>query len=70
MDIVAEANKYKDKWQNKDDYYWLSRLQQEMAELTLVLDNQHKDTLEHELIQIATISINWLRKRGNNIEGP
>jgi hypothetical protein len=50
-------------WQDKDDFYWLARLMQEVGELGSSLVGDHKDTPEHELLQIATISLNWLARR-------
>lgn len=60
--VVANANQYRDKWAGKPDCYWFQRLSQEIGELGGVLAGDHDDTLEHELTQIASISINWLRR--------
>lgn len=59
LDLVV---KYKDQWKDKDDNYWLQRLMEEVGELSGVMAKNHDDTMEHELSQIASISLNWLRK--------
>lgn len=63
MGVLAVADRYRDKWQERDEGYWLQRLMQEVGELASVLAGDHEDTVEHELTQVASIAINWLRKR-------
>jgi len=60
--LIEYAQDYRHLWRLEGDHYWLARLQQEVAELTLALDGQHEDRPAHELLQIATICINWLDK--------
>lgn len=63
INLVSEhASLHIHRWQAEDNHYWLKRLHTEVSELDLALDGQHKDTIEHELVQIASIAINWLRK--------
>ncbi len=47
----------------RDDSYWFARLVEEVGELGASLVQDHPDTPDHELIQIASICINWLEKR-------
>jgi hypothetical protein len=63
VDIMVE--KYRHHWRDRDDMYWLARLMQEVGELGSSLVGDHDDTPEHELVQIASIAINWLDKRGH-----
>ena len=58
--LLKHARKHRDLWEMKPDAYWLARLQEEVAELTLTLDDQHEGPMTHELRQIATICINWM----------
>jgi len=59
--VVEYAEKYRGKWLDKDDNYWLQRLMQEVGEAASVMAGDHADSLEHEIRQIGSISINWLR---------
>lgn len=58
--LLEYAREHRDSWKDEGDHYWLARLQQEVAELTLVLDEQHEGPMIHELAQIAAICMNWL----------
>lgn len=60
--LIEYAKEHRHLWRLEGDHYWLARLQQEVAELTLSLDGQHEDPKNHDLLQIATICINWLEK--------
>ena len=60
--LIDYARGHRHMWRYEGDHYWLARLQQEVAELTLALDGQHEGPVNHELLQIATICINWLEK--------
>jgi hypothetical protein len=63
IDLVLEMKaKYAGYWNLEDNDYWLARLMQEVGEAASVLANDHDDTLEHELRQIASIALNWLEK--------
>jgi hypothetical protein len=62
-EVIALVECYRDKWDDKDDSYWFMRLSQEVGELGSSLAGDHDDTPEHELRQIASIAMNWLRKR-------
>ena len=62
-EILDMADRYSNYWKNFNAGYWLSRLNEEVAELTLSLNGEHKDFPEHEMKQIASICINWLRLR-------
>jgi hypothetical protein len=61
--VIAVADRYAGKWADKDDAYWMARLTQEVGELASSLVGDHADPPEHELRQIGSIAINWLRRR-------
>lgn len=61
--LIEYAKDHQHLWRDEHESYWLARLQQEVAELVLTLDKQHDGPREHELLQIATICINWLDMR-------
>ena len=58
------VERYRWHWRDKPESYWLARLQEEVAELTLTLDEQHKGPVSLELREIASICLNWLDMRG------
>ena len=74
--LIQYAKDHRHLWRHEGDHYWLAQLHKELAKLTLTLDGQHPapcDTCvapadpgrcatNHVLLQIATISINWLEK--------
>jgi NTP pyrophosphatase (non-canonical NTP hydrolase) len=62
-DVLRLKKKYQLQWRDKPDDYWLARLMQEVGELASALADDHDDTPEHELAQIASICLNWLDKR-------
>lgn len=62
MDIIQLAEFHKDKWQDKDESYWLARLVEEVGELGASLADDHEHTPDVELRQISSICINWLKK--------
>lgn len=61
-EVVRLAEKYREQWSDRPDAYWLMRLMQEVGELASVLAGDHDDTVEHELRQVASIALNWLRR--------
>lgn len=67
MDVTQEVIylkiKYKDQWRDMPESYWLMRLMQELGELASSLANDHEDSPDHELKQIASIALNWLEMR-------
>lgn len=66
--VENKANQHKAKWRDQPETYWLARLMQEVGELASVMAGDHDDTIEHELVQIASICINWLDMR--DVEQP
>jgi len=56
--------RYASYWRDKPESYWLARLHEEVAELTLTLDGQHEGPVALELREIASMCLNWLDKRG------
>jgi hypothetical protein len=61
--VEAVSLRYRSYWLDKSDEYWMLRLNQEVNELVSSMFGVHDDTPEHELLQIASICINWLVKR-------
>lgn len=67
MDVIEAVIRMKETyvayWQERPDSFWFARLIQECGELGSSLIGDHVDTPEHELMQIASICLNWLEKR-------
>ena len=61
--IAANVLEHQDYWHDKPDLYWFARLTQEVGELGSALVGDHDDSPEHELVQIAAIATNWLKRR-------
>ena len=66
--VQANADAHLHHWTGESDSYWLQRLMQGVGELASVLEGDHADTVEHELIQIGGIAVNWLRRDALNHE--
>ena len=62
--VLDLKSRYAAYWRHKPESYWLARLQEEVAELTLTLDEQHEGPVSLELREIASICMNWLDMRG------
>ncbi|MCA9389987.1 hypothetical protein KC571_01170 [candidate division WWE3 bacterium] len=64
LDQVLEfKEKYRNKWRDQPEDYWLARLMQEVGELASSLAHDHDDPPELELTEIASICLNWLDMR-------
>lgn len=68
MDMVLERVKlqvtqHQNTWRDKPEWYWFYGLLKEIVELGLALVGLHKGPIEWELLQIATICVNWLDYR-------
>ena len=50
-------------WRGMPSYYWLTRLVEEVGELAQALTARHEHSPDYELLQIASIAINWLDNR-------
>jgi len=61
--VLEIRERHRANWRDKSDAYWFMRLVEEVGELGASLAGDHDDTPEHELIQIASICMNWLEKR-------
>ena len=57
---AALAAHFNGQWEDEDQEYWLGRLKEEVQELEDSLAGEHEDPPGHELMQIASIAINWL----------
>lgn len=66
LDVTNLSNEHVKTWRDKEEYYWLCRLMEEVGELGASLANDHEDSPDHELTQIAAICINWLDMRLEN----
>lgn len=62
-DVLRIAEQCAEKWKDTPEMYWVSRLNQEVNELEMSLIGEHDDPPEHELIQIASIALNMLKRR-------
>ena len=60
LKVYENANTYFHKWYGRNNVQWLKGLKEEVEELSKVIDGEHNDSIEHELIQIAGIAANWL----------
>lgn len=70
-EVMSLAMEHQFTWSDKPESYWAGRLLQEMSELMLGLDGfgEHKedppDSPDLELLEIASIALNWLKRRAN-----
>lgn len=51
----------RDQWADKEPWFWLFHLDDEVGELDDSLEGNHPHPFEWELVQIAALCINWLR---------
>ena len=63
LSVTELARFHKLMWRDESESYWLSQLIEEVAELAAALLGKHDDPPEWELMQIASIAINWLARR-------
>ena len=61
--VLAMQREHVDTWQDAEESVWREGLQEEVEELFDSLDHLHEGPVEHELRQIGSIAINWLRYR-------
>lgn len=61
--IARTADRYEGKWRERSEAYWLSRMVQGTGRLASALTDEHDETPDHELLQIAAVAINWLEMR-------
>lgn len=60
--IDQTATEFENYWQDKPVSYWMSRLREEVEELDSSLNNEHDDPPEWELVQIASIARNFIKR--------
>ena len=66
--VIAMRLRHRDTWQRASTRVWVFGLLEEVAELMLALLGLHKcqptrgATVRHELTQISSIAMNWLRR--------
>ncbi len=65
---LALKEDHADRWRDRSSAYWFWRLLSEFVELFLALLGLHKDKPEWEMMQIATICLNWLEYREESSE--
>lgn len=61
--VLALMEQHKDTWKGAKDHWWWYCLWEEICELELALDGDGDDPPEWELMQIASICLNWLRNK-------
>lgn len=61
--VVNLKNKHADTWRNRPETYWFQCLMDEVEELADALIGIHEHPPETELMQIASICLNWLEMR-------
>jgi len=57
--VLELAAKHQSIWRDKDDYYWITGLVEEVGELAEESLGNHEHPPEVELRQIASICMNW-----------
>ena len=60
--VLRLKREHLDTWRDRPDSYWFMRLSQEVGELGGSLVGDHPHPPEWELMQIASICLNWLDK--------
>ena len=63
VNVFALKQTHLETWRNHGQLKWTLGLLEEVAELLLSLAGLHKDPPDWELMQIATIAMNWLEMR-------
>ena len=58
--VVDKTNEHSNTWKGRPISTWLLGLHEEVSELDCVIHGDHDDSLENELVQIASIALNWL----------
>jgi len=48
-------------WHDKGESYWLAGLVEEIGEFASFMIGKHDDAITWEMMQIASIALNWLR---------
>lgn len=59
---IRLQKRYSAYWRDRSNIYWLWRLLQEFFELCGSVTGFHKDPVKWELMQIASICLNWMYK--------
>ena len=60
--VLKIQESHAETWANDSNWIWLINLQEEIDELRMTMLGEHEGLIEHELCQIASIAINWLRR--------
>ena len=60
---IRLMKEHKKIWRDRPEWYWSWRLFLEVCELFGALLGIHKDPVKWELMQIASICMNWMYKR-------
>lgn len=61
--VIRRKRRYKHRWRDASDWYWLWKLFQKMMGLIAVKLGIHDESAPYMLEQIASISMNWIEKR-------
>lgn len=65
--VLTMTEQHSQDWRDMPDSYWFARLVEEVGELAGSLVDNHEDSPEWELTQIASICLNWLDMRSGRI---
>jgi len=67
--VIDLYEKHRQTWADEDEWYWLTRLQEEAGELASAICGRGSDPIDLELREIASIALNWLRRRAAALAG-
>jgi len=65
--VIDRRREFSPNW-DRSDNLWLLTLLEEISELILSLRGKHDNPPDLELVEIASICINWLEKRKSESE--
>ena len=63
FEVLMCKHKYAATWRDKSQLTWVHGLLEEVCELMLSLIGLHDGPVDHELMQIAAICMNWREYR-------
>lgn len=59
LEVLKCKHEHATTWRNKSQLTWVRGLLEEVCELLLALIGLHAGPVDHELMQIAAICMNW-----------
>ena len=63
LETISLMSDHKTTWRDKPEWFWFLMLLEEVVELLGALVGWHKDPIDFELMQIASICMNWMDMR-------